>query len=252
MKFTVIIPALNEEKTIAHVVDAARQSQATEIIVIDSDSLDNTATIAQQHGAHVYNWREILPHIPCQPGKGEALWRGVYAAQTEAIVFVDADVEKLSPESINALAQPLTNPAIDLVKAHYTRTYQGQATGGGRVTELCAKPLLKHLFPHLSHIHQPLAGEYAIRRSFALGAEFAPGYGVEVGLLIDAANPTQVPLPPRVHRNRPLHELADMADIVAATILSKAGIGTMNYRPPLNHIDTFFPPPSTPSCEKER
>ena len=179
------------------------------------------------------------------PGKGEALWRGVRAARGDVVVFVDADVTNVEPWWIDALVAPFADCAtdlqsrIDLVKATYTRDEGAHGRGGGRVTELTAKPLLRAFFPELGHIDQPLAGEYAIRRSTALELPFVAGYGVDVGLLIDvAANEAsisiaQTDLGHRTHRNRPLAELAPMADVVARTILNRAGLGAeVDQRPP--------------------
>lgn len=222
MKISVVIPALNEEATVAGVVAKCAASRADEVIVIDSDSTDATAARAADAGARVVNWREVDPREPW-PGKGEALWRGVKAARGDVVVFVDADVTSLEPWWVDALAAPLDDETVHLVKASYTR--QG---AGGRVTELTAKPLLRALFPEVV-VDQPLAGEYAIRRSTALSLPFVAGYGVEAGLLIDVAKQygphavTQAELSPRTHRNRPLDELAGMADVVTRTILARAG-----------------------------
>ena len=164
-------------------------------------------------------------------GKGEALWRGVKAAAGDVVVFVDADVTSLKPWWVDALAEPLSDPGVHLVKASYER-----ARAGGRVTELTAKPLLRALFPQLAHIRQPLAGEYAIRRRTALGLPFVAGYGVEAGLLIDVASAytpasiAQAELSPRTHRNRPLTQLGPMADVVSRTILARAGVGEIQVR----------------------
>ena len=222
MKVSVVIPALNEEATVAGVVAKCAASRADEVIVIDSDSTDATAARADAAGARVVNWRDVDPREPW-PGKGEALWRGVKAARGDVVVFVDADVTSLEPWWVDALAAPLDDDTVHLVKASYTR--EG---AGGRVTELTAKPLLRALFPDI-RVDQPLAGEYAIRRSTALSLPFVAGYGVEAGLLIDVAKQfgphavTQAELSPRTHRNRPLDELAGMADVVTRTILARAG-----------------------------
>ena len=222
MKVSVVIPALNEEATVAGVVAKCLASRADEVIVIDSDSTDATAARADAAGARVVNWRDVDPREPW-PGKGEALWRGVRAARGEVVVFIDADVTSLEPWWVDALAAPLDDDTVHLVKASYTR--QG---AGGRVTELTAKPLLRALFPGI-RVDQPLAGEYAIRRSTALSLPFVAGYGVEAGLLIDVARQfgphavAQAELSPRTHRNRPLAELAGMADVVTRTILARAG-----------------------------
>ena len=239
MKVSVIIPALDEERTVAHVVRACLADEPHEVLVIDADSYDETAAEAQAAGARVLNWREILPEEP-RPGKGESLWRGVAAAQGDIVVFIDADLESAAPGMVSALAEPFVDPHVQMVKARYQRSFHGSPTGGGRVTELTAKPLLRQFFPELAHIDQPLGGEYALRRAAAVELPFVDGYGVEAGLLVDVAKRygphavAEVDLGTRAHRNRPLEELAPMADVVARTILSRAGvIGAVPQRPPL-------------------
>ncbi|RNE48465.1 glucosyl-3-phosphoglycerate synthase [Corynebacterium alimapuense] len=244
MRVTVVIPALNEQDTIVEVIKAVAKDHPDQILVIDADSTDDTARRALQAGAEVLNWREIFPEIPTQPGKGESLWRGVWAAKGEIVVFIDADLIAPQPGMVTALASPFVDPDVHLVKANYQRTLNGQPTGGGRVTELSARPLLLQLFPALAHIRQPLAGEYAIRRATAMDLPFVAGYGVEAGLLVDVANShgaasiTQVDLGVRRHRNRPLSELAPMAEVVVATLLQRSGIEGMDVleRPALSSI----------------
>lgn len=239
MSVSVIIPALNEEVTVAHVVRACLADGPDEVLVIDADSEDATAAEAAAAGATVRNWRDILEETP-RPGKGESLWRGVAAATSDIVVFVDADLESAAPGMVTALTEPFVDPHVQLVKARYRRSFQGRPTGGGRVTELTAKPLLRQFFPELGHIDQPLGGEYALRRDTARQLPFVDGYGVEAGLLIDVAQRhgahaiAEVDLGTRTHRNRPLVELAPMAEVVAGTILSRAGvIGPVAQRPPL-------------------
>ena len=236
MSVSVIIPALNEEGTVADVVRACLADEPLEVLVIDADSTDATDSRAAAAGADVRNWRDILPEEP-RPGKGESLWRGVAAAKGDIVVFVDADLESAAPGMVTALAAPFADPAVEMVKARYRRSLNGQPTGGGRVTELTAKPLIKQLFPELAHIDQPLGGEYALRRATALELPFVEGYGVEAGLMVDVAKRgkvAQVDLGTRVHRNRPLHELAPMAEVVARTLLARAGvIAPVAQRPPL-------------------
>lgn len=234
-----VIPALNEAPTVAGVVRAVSADEPHEVLVIDADSSDDTAAEATAAGARVLNWRDILPGIPPRPGKGESLWRGVAAAAGEIVVFVDADLRSPRPGMVTALTAPFRDEGVHLVKADYRRTLDGRPTGGGRVTELTARPLLRLRYPELAHIRQPLAGEYAIRRSTALDCEFVAGYGVEAGLLVDvsarhgAGAVTQVDLGVRRHRNRPLAELVPMADVVAATLLDRAGV---EKRPALSGI----------------
>lgn len=122
MKISVIIPALNEEATVAHVVKAAWADSPHEILVIDADSTDRTAAEAQEAGASVLNWRDILPAIPTQPGKGESLWRGVAAATGDVVVFMDADLTAPQPGMVTALAAPFTEPGIVMARATYPRT----------------------------------------------------------------------------------------------------------------------------------
>lgn len=241
---SVVIPALNEEHTVGRVVSTVLASEPGEVIVIDADSTDNTRGVAAAAGARVLNWREVLPDIPPVAGKGESLWRGVAAARGDIVVFIDADLRSLDEHVVPALAAPFEDPDVALVKADYNRTFEGKPTGGGRVTELTAKPLLRVFFPELGHINQPLGGEYAIRRSVAQQLPFVGGYGVEVGLIIDVLRSCgpdsirQVHLNDRVHRNRPLNELSRMADVVATTILSRAHALDIEVpqRPPLAGI----------------
>ncbi|WPF66965.1 MULTISPECIES: glucosyl-3-phosphoglycerate synthase [unclassified Corynebacterium] len=239
---SVVIPALNEEATVARVVRAALADRPGQVLVIDADSRDATARRAAEAGATVVNWREVLPEVSTVPGKGESLWRGVAAASGEVVVFLDADLTAVEPGMVRALSSPFANPQVQMVKAHYVRALHGQEGSGGRVTELTAKPLLAALFPQVRGIQQPLGGEYALRRSAALELPFVAGYGVEAGLLIDVARRygqeaiAQVDLGVRHHRNRPLAELGPMAHLVAATILGRAGVGEQEVpqRPPLS------------------
>ena len=237
MSVSVIIPALNEQETVGAVVaDIWKQNYPNlkEILVIDADSTDDTARVAAEEGATVWNWRQIFPQIPPRVGKGESLWRGVAVAKGEIIVFVDADLQQVPAGIVEKLAEPFSDPKVQLFKAKYARTYRGEPTGGGRVTELTAKPLLRELFPDCAQLDQPLGGEYALRREVARNLAFVEGYGVEIGLLIDVVRlfgrtaVVEVDLGSRSHRNRPLKQLAPMADIVAATILKRAGISVVD------------------------
>lgn len=244
MNLSVIIPALNEEDTIGEVVAALRRQHDGEIIVVDPDSTDATSARASAAGAMVYNWRSVGPNVPVRPGKGEALWRGVAAATGDIVVFVDGDLRCVPSTLIEGLAAPFTDPQVALVRASYRRYLGEERGGGGRVTELTAKPLLRLFFPELADIDQPLGGEYALRRDVACHLPFVAGYGVEAGLLIDVcqrfgrAAIAEVDLGERHHRNRPLEQLSSMADVVAGTILERAGhISAITQRPPLATYD---------------
>lgn len=244
MRVSVVIPALNEEATVARVVTACLADCPHEVLVIDSDSTDATAAEAAGAGATVVNWREVLGSIAPVPGKGESLWRGVAAAGGEFVVFVDADLHTARPGMVAELVAPFADDSVQLVKADYVRDYRGRPGDGGRVTELTARPLLRLLLPELADVAQPLGGEYALRRAAALELPFVEGYGVESGLLIDVARRwgrgaiAEVDLGRRAHRNRPLAQLGPMAETVAATILARAGVDgvAVPERPALSTI----------------
>ncbi|WP_295625016.1 glucosyl-3-phosphoglycerate synthase [uncultured Corynebacterium sp.] len=231
---SVVVPALNEADTVAAVIDSVRPSLdagiVDEIIVVDSDSTDATAEIAAAAGARVVNWRDVLPDVEPRRGKGEALWRGVAAARGDVVVFLDADVRDPSPAVVPTLIAPLlSDESVRLVKGHYRRDHPTDV-GGGRVTELTARPLLAAFRPDLAVLRQPLAGEYAARREDLRALPFAARYGVEIGLLVDVADTwgadsiVEADLGTRRHRNRPLSQLAPMAVEVSATLLRKLGL----------------------------
>lgn len=235
---SVVLPALNEEATVAGVVASIRPllgGLVDELVVLDSDSVDATAARADAAGARVVNRRDAVPELEPLPGKGEALWRSLAATTGDLVVFVDADLIDPDPEFVPRLLGPLLHdPGIHLVKGYYRRPLrtgeQPGPDGGGRVTELAARPLLAALRPELSGVIQPLGGEYAGTRELLTSVPFAPGYGVEIGLLIDTfdryglAGIGQVNLGVRQHRNRPLHELGQMSRQVVGTLLRRCGI----------------------------
>ncbi|MCA0155957.1 glucosyl-3-phosphoglycerate synthase [Tsukamurella sp. M9C] len=236
---SVVLPALNEEATVGAVVATIAPLLGTlvdELIVLDSGSTDATAERARAAGATVISREEAIPGLPPVPGKGEALWRGVAAASGDLIAFVDSDLIEPDPRYVPRLLGPmLFHPEVHLVKAYYRRPLrvfkQGEdPTGGGRVTELVARPLLAALRPPLRAILQPLGGEYAGTRDFLTSVPFAPGYGVEIGLLLDAearygmAGIAQVNLSVRKHRNRDLRDLGVMSRQILGTALRRCGI----------------------------
>ncbi|MGC5026943.1 glucosyl-3-phosphoglycerate synthase [Tsukamurella sp. DT100] len=236
---SVVLPALNEEATVGAVVATIAPLLGTlvdELIVLDSGSTDATAARARAAGATVISREEAIPGLPPVPGKGEALWRGVVASSGDLIAFVDSDLIEPDPRYVPRLLGPmLFHPEVHLVKAYYRRPLrvfkQGEdPTGGGRVTELVARPLLAALRPPLRAILQPLGGEYAGTRDFLTSVPFAPGYGVEIGLLLDAearygmAGIAQVNLSVRKHRNRDLRDLGVMSRQILGTALRRCGI----------------------------
>jgi glucosyl-3-phosphoglycerate synthase len=238
---SVVLPALNEEETVESVIDSISplvDGLVDELIVLDSGSTDDTEIRAIAAGARVVSREQAVPELPVRPGKGEALWRSLAATSGDIVVFIDSDLISPDPMFVPNLVGPLlTGDGIHLVKGFYRRPLQvgdasGDAgsTGGGRVTELVARPLLAALRPELGWVLQPLGGEYAASRELLMSLPFAPGYGVEIGLLIDTFDRlglgaiAQVNLGVRAHRNRPLEELGAMSRQVIATLLSRCGI----------------------------
>jgi glucosyl-3-phosphoglycerate synthase len=235
---SVVLPALNEAATVGPVIETIVPmlgGLVDELIVLDSGSTDDTESRALAAGARVVHREEALPQIPPQPGKGEALWRSLAATTGDFIVFIDSDLIDPDPMFVPRLVGPLlTADGIHLVRGFYRRPLKvgdaEDANGGGRVTELVARPLLAALRPELGYVLQPLGGEYAGTRELLTSVPFAPGYGVEIGLLVDTYDRygldaiAQVNLGVRTHRNRPLSELGPMSRQIIATLLTRCGI----------------------------
>lgn len=243
---SLVVPARNEAATVGDVVSRVRTALletdrlVDEIVVIDSDSTDATFDVASDAGATVYRAAEIRPDFDALPGKGEAMWKSLFVTRGDVIVFMDADLLDWDTHFVPGLLGPLlTRPEVGLVKGFYERPF-GESSGpeaafeGGRVTELMARPLLNLLFPQLSGLIQPLAGEWAIRRDL-FGALFVPtGYAVETTALIDTLrlrgleSIAQVDLGRRAHRHQALRDLGGMATQILAATLSRAGLAPVS------------------------
>ncbi|MFC4128201.1 glucosyl-3-phosphoglycerate synthase [Nocardia rhizosphaerae] len=249
-RVSVVVPALDDEDTVAGVVAAARVwlgGLVDEVVVLDAGSDDRTLARARAAGAAVYTFEEAVPGLSTRPGKGEAVWRSLAVCTGDLIVFLDGDLVTPDPLFVPTLLAPLLDEqAPTLVKGFYRRPLASgagvDADGGGRVTQLVARPLLTALAPALSEIVQPLGGEYAATRAFLTGISIAGGHGAEIGILIDCwqrhglSAIAQVDLGTRVHRNRSTHELAVLSRQVVATLLDRlgirdSGIGLVQYRP---------------------
>ncbi len=209
---TVVIPALNEAGHIADVVRHARADPATaEVIVIDDSSIDDTARLAREAGAEVVTSSML--------GKGASMRDGVGVARSEFVVYLDGDLSGLRDQLVTDLCRPLMRGEADFVKARFGRR-------AGRVTALTAKPMLEVFFPELAHIAQPLGGLIAARASLLATLNFEEGYGVDIGLLIDAhragARVTEVDIGTLEHDSQPLEDLAAMANEVSRVIYSRA------------------------------
>jgi len=283
MTVSVCLPAQNEEATIGTIVDSIvthfgshgrHDSQLVdEVIVMDDDSTDATSSIATAAGATVHRVADVLTDAGPGRGKGNVLWKSVAASSGDIVVWIDADLRSFTPSYVLGLLGPLlTDPEVVLVKGFYERPEHG-GVGGGRTTELMARPVLATLFPELSSIHQPLGGEYASRRTILEQVPFAQGYGVETGLLIDIARLAgvdriaQVDLGTRSHRHRPLRSLSvqamevlhaalrrvDGVDAAAlSTVLARPEGGVLDAqvaeRPPLRDTPGYCAP-TTSTCQ---
>ncbi len=263
---SVVLPALNEEATVGEIVAVIRRELMTasvplvdEIVVIDSGSTDRTSEVAAAAGARVVHRDEILPRLPAVPGKGEVLWRSLLVTRGDIVAFVDADLREFSADFVSGIVGPLlTEPGVDLVKAMYDRPLamsdgsddsdgpDGPAAGaaagqGGRVTELMARPLLNMHWPRLAGFVQPLGGEYAARRSLLERLPFPVGYGVELGMLVDALHLVgldalaQVDVGVRRHRHQDSQALGRMSAAIYRTAQLRLARGHM-IRPSLTQF----------------
>ena len=226
------IPARNEAATVGPIVDSIVSaltdrsggiSLVDDVVVVDDGSDDGTADLARRAGARVIGSEARAG------GKGQAMRSALMATDGDLIAFVDADVTNFGPHFVTGLLEPLLiGDSVTLVKGYYQRPLHGAPDGGGRVTELVARPVIDLLFPHLAVIEQPLAGETAAPRWVLEKCGLADGYAVELALLIDVASLfgvdsiAQVDLGVRIHRNRPLDELRPQATDILRAALARA------------------------------
>ena len=240
LRISVGLPTLNEEATIGKVIQAIRSRLmervplVDELIVIDSDSSDRTREIARELGVPVHIHQQLLPEVGPGKGKGEALWKSLSVLTGDIVAWVDTDVSNFHPKFVYGLLGPLLfRPDIAFTKAFYRRPLdvggELQATGGGRVTELTARPILNMFFPELSGMIQPLSGEQAGRRTLLERLPFFSGYGVETGLLIDVLRTSglrsisQVDMKQRIHRNQSLLALSKMSFEILQVAMKRLG-----------------------------
>lgn len=240
LRISVGLPTLNEEATVRKVIRAIRSRLVErfplvdELVIIDSRSEDRTREIAADEGVPVFIHDEILPEVGTYRGKGEALWKSLHVLTGDIVAWVDTDVTTAHPKFVYGIVGPLLmRPELHFVKAFYQRPLrigdELQATGGGRVTELAARPILNLFFPELSGIVQPLSGEQAGRRALLEQLPFFSGYGVETGLLVDTLQRVglnaiaQVDMRQRIHRNQSLYDLSMMSFEVLQVALKRVG-----------------------------
>ncbi|WP_205474120.1 glucosyl-3-phosphoglycerate synthase [Nocardioides sp. SYSU D00038] len=233
---SLVVPARNEAATVGDVVTRVREALVEtvalldEVVVIDSDSTDATYDVATDAGAVVHRASEVRPDLGSWPGKGEAMWKSLFVTRGEVLVFMDADLVDWDTHFVPGLLGPLlTRPEVELVKGYYERPGEQGPLDGGRVTELVARPLIGLLFPGLADLVQPLAGEWAVRRSLFERLAVPTGYAVELAALVDTlaergpAAIAQVDLGVRAHRHQSLHDLGGMATQILAAALARSG-----------------------------
>jgi glucosyl-3-phosphoglycerate synthase len=238
LTISLVLPTLNEEETIGPIVRRATREMVErvplidEILVIDSASADRTREIAEEEGARVVQHPDVLARYGSFRGKGEALWKSLYETSGDIVVWADTDVRNWHSRMVYGTLGPLLHePRLQYVKGYYQRPIvEGgvlKEGGGGRVTELVARPLINLFFPELSGLIQPLSGEYAARRALLESIPFFTGYAVEIGHLIDSADRLgieglgQVDLERRVHRNQELEGLSRMSFVILQAVMKR-------------------------------
>jgi glucosyl-3-phosphoglycerate synthase len=233
---SVCLPARECASTVGAIVEALVELRDAgvldEVVVVDADSRDGTATVAERAGATVYQEAELLTQFGPVQGKGDAMWRALSVLSGELVCFLDADSADFSAHFATGVLGPLVcEPGVSFVKAFYRRPFEHEGVslpeGGGRVNHLLARPALELFYPELAGVRQPLAGEVAARRELLQKLPFTTGYGVEMAMLLDAwqilggEGVAQVDL--ELHRNnhQPLSSLAPMSRTVLATIATR-------------------------------
>ena len=232
---SVCLPARDEAKTIGAILESVmglRELGVVDQVVVVDRSSDGTAEIARSLGAEVHDQERLSPELGPVLGKGDAMWRALHVLTGDVICFLDADTEHFGPHFPCGLLGPLlTERRLAFVKGYYRRPFKiGEVIlpeGGGRVTELTAKPLLNLFYPDLAAVAQPLAGEIAARRDLLERLPFVTGYGVDIALLLDAHRDVgldaiaQVDLDVRQNAHQPLRELGPMAFSVLRALASR-------------------------------
>ncbi len=234
---SVVIPARNEAPTVGDVAGILRRALLDqiglidEVLVVDADSEDGTGDAARASGARVVRQSDVLPEAGSALGKGEALWKGLAASDGDLVVFIDADILDIGPRFVVGLLGPLLLDEARFVKATYDRPMQIgdhlHPTGGGRVTELLARPLIAAFWPELAWLAQPLSGEYAGDRALLESLPFVRGYGVELAMLVDilelhgSSVLAQVDLGRRTHDHQDLDALGRMASEILQVAIDR-------------------------------
>lgn len=231
---TVVLPAREVADTVGTIVERilALDGLVDQVLVVDADSADGSADVARAAGAEVRSQVRLMPEFGEVLGKGDAMWRALAAVRGDVVAYVDADTRDFSPAFVTGLFGPLIcEPEVSFVKGTYRRPFSAGETvvpdGGGRVSQLTARPLLSAFYPEIGAFAQPLAGEIAARRDLLEQLPFATGYAVETAMLLDVyelVGPqamAESDLGERRNHHQPLHELRPMAEQVLATVCER-------------------------------
>jgi glucosyl-3-phosphoglycerate synthase len=262
---TVVLPAREVADTVGTIVERilGLDGLVDQVLVVDADSADGSAAVARAAGAEVIGQGELLSDYGPVRGKGDAMWRALAAARGDLVAYVDSDTRDFAPHFVTGLFGPLIREPDDVqfVKGSYRRPFTVDGIempdGGGRVSQLTARPLLDAFYPDLAGLAQPLAGEIAASRALLERIPFATGYAVETAMLIDvhdlagAAAIVQCDLGERRNFHQPLPALRPMAEEVLAVVCERLRVeGRLQdggpedstvYRPPFAEIAASGP-----------
>jgi glucosyl-3-phosphoglycerate synthase len=249
---SVVLPARECAATVGPIVQAL--AGCGQVLVVDAASADGTAEVAARAGAEVVQEADLLPEFGPVLGKGDAMWRALAAVQHEVIVYIDADTHGFEGHFATGLAGPiLTEPGVQFVKGAYTRPFVAEgavvAEGGGRVTELMARPLLRAFYPELADVVQPLAGEFAGTRELFERLPWASGYAAEISMLIDvykrvgSDGMAQVDIGERRQPHQPLKSLGGMASTILAAVSMRLAVEGRLEEDAVPPIDFVVRPP---------
>lgn len=260
-RIAVVVPARNEESTVGDVVGLIRaelDGLVDDLIVMDSLSDDTTAQTAAGAGATVHSVAHVRPDLGVRAGKGEALWKSLFVTEADLLVFIDADLTEWDTHFVTGLVGPLLDdPSLMLVRGFYDRVLDISdmpSLEGGRVTELVARPWIALHRPELAGVVQPLAGEWAMRRSAFEQLSIPVGYGVELSTLLDVHEHfgldaiAQVDLGRRAHRHQSLHDLGAMALELLAVAERRAGLSDVGH---IDSVRLRVPTPGRTWTERE-
>lgn len=230
-QLTVVLPAREEARTIGSIVERILDLDGLvdQVLVVDAASADGTADVARAAGAEVRQQPELRAEVGSVLGKGDAMWRALEAVRGDLVAYIDADTRDFTPTFATGLFGPLIcEPNVEFVKATYRRPFTtpgGEVPdGGGRVSQLTARPLLSAFYPDIAGLTQPLAGEIAASRTLLERLPFATGYAVEMAMLLDvreqvgAGAMVEVDIGERRNHHQPLQALRPMAEQVLAVV----------------------------------